>query len=101
MFEIVQSTTFRQWIRRLRDREALERINARLRRVLLGNLGDVGPVGNGISEMRIQYGPEYRIYYILDGMTVIVLLCGGDRDSQSRDIERAKRLASEWRSGNA
>jgi putative addiction module killer protein len=101
MFEIVQSTTFRQWIRRLRDREALERINARLRRVLLGNLGDVGPVGNGISEMRIQYGPEYRIYYILDGRTVIVLLCGGDRDSQSRDIERAKRLASEWRSGNA
>jgi putative addiction module killer protein len=101
MFEIVQSTTFRQWIRRLRDREAVERINARLRRVVLGNLGEVAPVGNGISEMRIHYGPGYRIYYILDGRTVIVLLCGGDRDSQSRDIERAKRLASEWRSGNA
>ena len=101
MFEIVQSTTFRQWIRRLRDREAVERINARLRRVVLGNLGEVAPVGNGISEMRIHYGPGYRIYYILDGMTVVVLLCGGDKDTQSRDIERAKRLAPQWRSGNA
>ncbi len=97
MFQVVQSETFRQWIRGLRDREALDRINARLRRILNGNLGDVRAVGDGVSEMRINYGPGYRIYFIREGMTVVVLLSGGDKDTQSRDIERAKRLASDWR----
>ena len=101
MFELIQSWTFRQWMSGLRDRGAIDRINARLRRVLLGNLGDVRPVGEGVSEMRIDYGPGYRIYYIVQGRTVVVLLCGGDKDSQYGDIYRAKRLASDWRSGNA
>ena len=100
MFEMLQSRTFRLWLRGLRDREAIERISARLRRVLAGNFGDAGPVGNGVSEMRINYGSGYRIYYILQGSTVVVLLCGGDKDSQDSDIELAKRLASDWRSGN-
>ena len=100
MFEMLQSRTFRLWLRGLRDREAIERISARLRRVLAGNFGDARPVGNGVSEMRINYGPGYRIYYILQGSTVVVLLCGGDKDSQDSDIELAKRLASDWRSGN-
>jgi putative addiction module killer protein len=63
-----------------------------------GHLGDVRPVGGGVSEMRIQYGPGYRVYFITRGAELVILLCGGDKDSQRRDIERAKRMATEWRS---
>ena len=97
MLEVIQSSTFRRWVRGLRDRRAVARINARLRNVSLGNLGDVRSVGQGIHEMRIHYGPGYRLYFIREGRSVVVLLCGGDKDSQSRDIESARRLAREWR----
>ena len=97
MIEVIQSSTFRRWVRGLRDQRAVARINARLRNVSLGNLGDARSVGQGIYEMRIHYGPGYRLYFIREGRSVVVLLCGGDKDSQSRDIERARRLALEWR----
>ena len=97
MIEVIQGSTFRQWVRRLRDRRAVARINARLRNASLGHLGDTRSIGGGIFEMRIHYGPGYRLYYIREGQTVVVLLCGGDKDSQSRDIERARHLAQEWR----
>ena len=97
MFEIIQGSTFASWLGGLRDRQAIARINARLRRVSLGNLGDARPVGGGISELRIPYGPGYRVYFIQEGKAVIVLLCGGDKGSQRRDIERARLLAHEWR----
>ena len=97
MLEVIQSSTFRRWVRGLRDRRAVARINARLRNVSMGNLRDSRSVGEGIHEMRIHYGPGYRLYFIREGRSVVVLLCGGDKDSQSRDIERARRLAWEWR----
>ena len=97
MFEVIQSSTFRRWVRGLRDRRAVARINARLRNVSMGNMGDSRSVGEGIHEMRIHYGPGYRMYFIREGRSVVVLLCGGDKGSQSRDIERARRLAREWR----
>ena len=95
--EIIESVTFKEWLSNLRDRRAMARINARLRRVSLGNLGDAPSVGNGIYELRIHYGPGYRVYFLREGETVIILLCDGDKDSQRRDIERAKQLAQDWR----
>ncbi len=98
MYRILRSPTFDRWLSRLRDRQAVNRIVARLLAAEDGYLGDVSPVGGGVSEMRIQYGPGYRIYFITRDAELIVLLCGGDKDSQRRDIERAKRMATEWRS---
>lgn len=95
--EIVESGTFQQWLSNLRDRRALARINARLISVTLGNFGDAHSVGNGLYELRIHYGPGYRIYFLREGTTVVILLCGGDKGSQRRDIERANRLAQDWR----
>ncbi len=97
MFELIKSDTFDKWLGSLRDARAISRINARLRQVSLGNLGDVAPVGEGVSEMRIFYGPGYRVYFIREGQALVVLLCGGDKSSQQRDIKRAKALANEWR----
>ena len=74
------------------------RIVARLLAAKDGHLGDVKTVGDGVSEMRIRHGPGYRVYFVEQGDEVIVLLCGGDKDSQQRDIERAKTMATEWRS---
>ena len=74
----------------------MARINARLRNVSLGNAGDARPVGGGLFEMRVHHGPGYRLYFLREGTTV-VLLCGGDKGSQQRDIERAGRLAMDWR----
>ena len=96
MIEVFESATFKRWIRGLQDRNAVARINARLRNVSLGNAGDAKPVGGGISEMRVHYGPGYRLYFLREGTTVVVL-CGGDKGSQKRDIERAGRLAKDWR----
>ncbi|MCZ0938193.1 MAG: type II toxin-antitoxin system RelE/ParE family toxin [Caldilineaceae bacterium] len=96
MIEIIESATFRRWLHRLRDRRAVARINARLRNVTLGHFADVKSVGGGIFEMRIHYGPGYRLYYIRDGAEIVVLLCGGQKGTQSRDIERARRLAEDW-----
>lgn len=95
--EIVESATFKSWVSNLRDRQAVARINARLRRVSLGNFGDTNWVGDGIYELRIHYGPGYRVYFLRERTTLVVLLCGGDKDSQRRDIERARQLAREWR----
>ncbi len=97
MVDVVESATFKRWIRSLRDRRAVARINARLRNASLGNLGDTKLVGDGISEMRVHYGPGYRLYFLHKGTTIVVLLCGGDKDSQQRDIARAKRLVLDWR----
>ena len=96
MPEVVESATFKRWIRELRDRVAVARINARLRNVSLGNVGDARSAGDGLFELRVHHGPGYRIYFLWEGATV-VLLCGGDKGSQQRDIERAGRLAREWR----
>jgi putative addiction module killer protein len=77
----------------LRDDQARGRILKRVDRAKKGNLGDVGPVGEGVSEMRIHYGPGYRLYFVNRGAELIILLCGGDKSGQSDDIEEAKRLA--------
>lgn len=98
MYTILRSATFDRWLRRLRDHQAANRIVARLLAAEAGHLGDVRPVGNGVSEMRIQHGPGYWIYFLTRGTDLIVLLCGGDKDSQRRDIEMAKAMAAEWRS---
>ena len=97
MYTVLRSATFDRWLRRLRDRQAVDRIIARLLAAEDGHFGDVGIVGEGVSEMRIHLGPGYRIYFITQGMDLMVLLCGGDKDSQLRDIQRAKRMATEWR----
>ena len=85
----------------LKEKIGLDRINARLARVRLGHFGDSESVGNGVSEMRIDYGPGYRVYYTRVGLTVVMLLCGGGKDPQPRDIRRARQVAADWRAGNA
>lgn len=95
MIEVRQTDVFTDWFARLRDREARARITVRIRRLSLGNPGDVKPVGSGVSEMRIDYGPGYRVYFVGRGDTVVVLLCGGDKRHQDRDIARALELAQE------
>ena len=97
MIQIVESSTFGRCIRRLGDRAAVARINARLRNVTNGHFGDVRTVGDGVFEMRIQRGPGYRVYFIREGDEIVVLLCGGDKSSQPRDIELAKQMARAWR----
>lgn len=95
MFDVRQTELFADWLQGLRDRAAKARIEMRLRRVALGSLGDVKPVGEGVGEMRIDYGPGYRLYFVRREQIVIILLCGGDKGSQTRDIERALRLAAQ------
>jgi putative addiction module killer protein len=94
--EVKQTETFRVWERKLRDRRARTLIAARLFRLAEGLAGDAAPVGEGVSELRIHHGPGYRIYFQRRGAVLIVLLCGGDKGSQDRDIAIAKRLAKEW-----
>ena len=94
MVKIVWSETFDRWLGGLGDRRAVARIIQRLERVAKGLLGDVRSVGEGVSEMRIHYGPGYRLYYIREDENIIVLLCGGGKGNQRRDIERAKQMAS-------
>lgn len=79
------------------DGQAKARINARIRRLSLGNPGDVKPVGGGLSELRIDYGPGYRVYFLRRGPMLVVLLCGGDKASQERDIANAKAIAAQWK----
>ncbi len=97
MKEIIQTSVFKRWFTRLRDRRARARISLRLDRLQADNAGDVKPVGDGISEMRIDYGPGYRVYYQQKGPIVILLLCGGDKSTQSSDIAKAKEIAKAWR----
>jgi putative addiction module killer protein len=93
MFHVRQTSQFATWLSGLRDERARARILKRLDRAANGNLGDVAPVGDGVSEMRIFYGAGYRIYFIQRGSTVIVLLCGGDKSTQGTDIVEARALA--------
>lgn len=95
MIEIRQTDEYARWFAALRDRQARARIDARIRRLSLGNPGDVKPVGEGVSELRIDYGPGYRVYYAQRGQTLVVLLAGGDKRTQGRDIKLALALARE------
>lgn len=88
---------YTEWFRRLRDAVAKANIGSRLRRVEEGNFGDCKPVGEGVSELRVNFGPGYRIYFGLRGTVMVVLLCGGDKSSQSRDIVTAKAYWAEWK----
>ena len=98
MIEVIQSETFTRWLGKLKDRAAVMRINARIRRLTeTGNFGDARPVRDGVSEMRIDYGPGYRIYFIQSGPVLVVLLAGGDKSTQDADIKRAIEIAKEWK----
>lgn len=95
MFDLKQTERFRAWRTKLKDERAKAVIAARLDRLAYGLAGDAEPVGEGVSELRIHYGPGYRVYFCRRGRMIIVLLCGGDKSSQARDIAAAKRLAAE------
>jgi putative addiction module killer protein len=95
--EIIQSTTFAKWISKLENRQARARIQVRIDRLSLGNPGDVRPVGSGVSELRIDYGSGYRVYFMRHGPVVVVLLCGGTKRTQSADVVRAIEIAKDWR----
>jgi putative addiction module killer protein len=95
MVEIRQTDDFRTWLRNLRDDKAVTRIAARIRRLEQGNPGDAKSLGSGLLEMRVDYGPGYRVYYVRHGTVIFVLLCGGDKRTQQRDIKRAQALAKE------
>ena len=93
MIEIRKTSIFDRWLRQLRDRNAVARIQSRIDRLQLGLLGDVKPVGEGVSEIRIDYGPSYRVYFMQLGQELIILLAGGDKATQRRDIAKAMELA--------
>lgn len=93
MIEIRQTAVFSDWFENLRDRQARSRIDVRIRRLSIGNPGDVEPVGEGVSELRVDYGPGYRVYFVRRGPALVILLAGGDKRTQSRDIRRAIELA--------
>ena len=97
MVEVIRSSEFQDWISSLRDYQARARIIGRITRMEAGNPGDVAAVGQGISEMRIHVGAGYRVYFIQRGPVIVVLLCGGDKSTQSGDIARAKVISEEWR----
>jgi len=94
--ELIKSATFDRWLTGLKDSRAKARIVARFDRLALDNPGGVKPVGSGISELRIDYGPGYRVYFMQRGPVVIVLSCGGDKCTQSTDIKRAIAIAKDW-----
>ncbi len=96
MLELKQTEQFRSWRTRLKDERTRALIASRLDRLAYGHAGDAAPVGEGISELRIHHGPGYRIYFHRRGNTVVILLCGGDKGSQTKDIKTAKRLLDEW-----
>ncbi|UBM25646.1 type II toxin-antitoxin system RelE/ParE family toxin [Pseudomonas sp. p1(2021b)] len=93
MQTLIQTEVYRRWFAALRDARARARINVRLRRVELGVMGDCKPIDEGVSELRIDYGPGYRVYFVQRGYEVIILLAGGDKASQARDIKTALKLA--------
>lgn len=97
MIELLQTESFRKWRLRLRDQRARVLIASRLDRLAFGHAGDVRPVGQGISELRIDYGPGYRVYFLQQGQTLVLLLCGGNKSTQAKDIQTAKRLTGAWR----
>ena len=95
MIEVRQTDVFSDWLGRLRDTRAQAKIAGRIARLADGNFGDAKSVGDGISELRVNFGPGYRLYFLKQGATIVVLLCGGDKGSQGRDIKRAKALADQ------
>ncbi len=95
MIEIRETAVYKRWFKSLRDRRARTRIDTRIRRLSKGNVGDAKPVGEGVSELRIDYGPGYRVYFVRRGLALVVLLAGGDKGSQERDIKQALKLARE------
>lgn len=92
-YEIEKTEIFDRWLLKLRDRKAVLAITQRLDRAIVGNFGDVAPVGEGVSEMRIFVGPGYRLYYTIRKNTIILMLCGGDKSTQGKDIKKAKKMA--------
>jgi putative addiction module killer protein len=100
MVEVRQTEVFSNWLRKLRDHQARARIQIRIRRLSLGNFGDVKPVGEGVSELRVDYGPGYRVYLQQQGNLLVLLLAGGSKKTQQADIAKAKKLAKEWQYGS-
>jgi putative addiction module killer protein len=100
VIEVRQTGVFSDWLRKLRDEKARSRILIRIRRLSLGNFGDIKPVGEGVSELRIDYGPGYRVYLQQRGSVLVLLLAGGSKKTQSTDIAKAKKLAKEWANGS-
>jgi putative addiction module killer protein len=99
MLTFVQSSVFQAWLTALADQRARAMVLRRIASASLGNFGDCAPVGEGVSEMRIHHGPGYRLYFVRHGQAVYVLLCGGDKGSQRKDIERAKAMARDLKDG--
>ncbi len=98
MIELIQSETFARWLGKLKDRSAIMRINARLRRLIeTGNFGDAKLLREGVSEMRIDHGPGYRLYFLQRGSVLVVLLAGGDKRTQEADITKAIEISKEWK----
>lgn len=97
MVEVVSTGEFDKWLRKLKDKQGKLRVLERVDRLANGNPGDVKMVGLGVSELRLTYGPGYRVYYLQDGDRIILLLCGGDKSTQQKDIDQAHELAKEWR----
>ena len=95
MFEVRRTAEFIEWLTALGDVQARARIAKRIDRIAPGNLGDAKPVGDGVSELRFTFGPGYRVYFTMWGAVVVILLCGGDKGSQRRDIERTKAMMKE------
>ncbi len=99
-FEVQRTAIFDEWMRGLDDARAKAKIAARIDRMTSGNSGDAKPVGQGVSELRVHYGPGYRVYFTRRGLTIILLLCGGDKSTQSKDIQIAKALAAKLETGS-
>jgi len=95
VLEVRQTVVFSEWLASLRDAKAVARIDVRIRRLSLGNYGDAKSVGGGVRELRIDYGPGYRVYFVQRRKVVVILLCGGDKRSQDADIAPAKKLSKE------
>lgn len=95
--EIVKSKTFDRWLSALQDSRAKARVQIRIDRLAAGNPGDIRPIGQGLSELRIDYGPGYRVYFMQRGAVLVVLLCGGDKSTQAADIRKAKAIAAQWK----
>ena len=95
MFEVLTTDEFDRWLSDLADERARTRIASRVARLRFGNAGDAKPVGEGVSEMRVHHGPGYRVYYKQTNKTIIVILCGGNKSTQEKDVRRAKKMAAE------